>query len=71
MGSRIAEDARQVLEAFNMWRLPVDPSAIAREEGIELAEGQYGAGFDARVARRLPTRHGAMDQDRLMDHMQW
>jgi hypothetical protein len=32
-----------------MWRLPVDPFAIAREEGIELAPGRYGEGFDARI----------------------
>lgn len=32
-----------------MWRLPVNPLAIAKEEGIELAPGQYGEKFDARI----------------------
>lgn len=32
-----------------MWRLPVDPFAIAKEEGIELAPGDYGEKFDARI----------------------
>jgi IrrE N-terminal-like domain len=32
-----------------MWRLPVDPFAIAREERILLGPGLYGDGFDARI----------------------
>lgn len=32
-----------------MWRLPVDPLQIAKEEGIELAPSNYGLGFDARI----------------------
>jgi hypothetical protein len=32
-----------------MWRLPVNPFAIVQEEGIELAPGQYGPRFDARI----------------------
>jgi hypothetical protein len=32
-----------------MWCLPVNPFAIAKEEGIELAPGRYGAKFDARI----------------------
>jgi hypothetical protein len=41
--------AKQHLIALDMWRLPVDPFAIAKQEGIELAPGQYGEGFDARI----------------------
>jgi hypothetical protein len=41
--------AKKHLIALGMWRLPVDPLAIAREEGIELAPGRYGAKFDARI----------------------
>jgi hypothetical protein len=41
--------AREKIIALDMWRLPVDPFAIAREEGIELAPGRYGARFDARI----------------------
>lgn len=44
-----AKEARRVLEALDMWRLPVDPFSIAREEGIELAPGQYGSKFDGRI----------------------
>jgi hypothetical protein len=41
--------AKQHLIDLGMWRLPVNPLAIAKEEGIELAPGQYGAKFDARI----------------------
>lgn len=44
-----AEQAKEVLEALDMWRVPVDPFAIAKEEGIELAPGLYGRHFDARI----------------------
>lgn len=45
----IEAQAKKHLIALDMWRLPVDPFAIAKEEGIELAPGQYGAKFDARI----------------------
>src|SRR5213592_4531651 len=45
----IEAEAKKHLIALDMWRLPVDPFAIAKEEGIELAPGQYGAKFDARI----------------------
>jgi hypothetical protein len=32
-----------------MWRLPVDPFGICREEDIELAPGDYGEQFDGRI----------------------
>jgi IrrE N-terminal-like domain len=41
--------AKKHLIALDMWRLPVNPLAIAREEGIELAPGRYGEKFDARI----------------------
>src|SRR5689334_20137040 len=41
--------AKKHLIALGMWRLPVDPVAIAKEEGIELAPGRYGPKFDARI----------------------
>ncbi len=45
----IEEEARKTLAALRMWRLPVDPLAIAKEEGIELAPGCYSERFDARI----------------------
>jgi IrrE N-terminal-like domain len=41
--------AKKHLIALEMWRLPVNPLAIAKQEGIELAPGQYGKKFDARI----------------------
>src|SRR4051794_26996765 len=41
--------AKATLIALRMWRLPVNPLAIAKEEGIELAPGRYGEKFDARI----------------------
>lgn len=41
--------AKDRLLALGMWRLPVDPFAIVKEEGIELAPGDYGERFDARI----------------------
>ena len=43
------EFAKATLCALDMWRLPVNPYAIAKEEGIELAPGKYGERFDARI----------------------
>ena len=45
----IEDFAKATLTALGMWRLPVDPFAIVQEEGIELAPGQYGDRFDARI----------------------
>jgi hypothetical protein len=45
----IEVEAEKTLTALRMWRLPVDPMAIAKEEGIELAPGRYGEKFDARI----------------------
>jgi hypothetical protein len=41
--------ARSTLLALDMWRLPVDPYSIVKEEGIELAPAKYGPNFDARI----------------------
>jgi hypothetical protein len=43
------EIAKTTLTALGMWRLPVNPLDIAKEEGIELAAGRYGPRFDARI----------------------
>src|SRR5262245_18103857 len=43
------ECAERVLKSLGMWRIPVDPFAILKEEGIELAPGAYGNKFDARI----------------------
>jgi hypothetical protein len=45
----IEDLAKKHLIALDMWRLPVNPLAIAKEEGIELAPGRYGEKFDARI----------------------
>lgn len=45
----VSETATNVLKILGMWRLPVDPEAIAREEGIQLEPGRYGPEFDARI----------------------
>jgi hypothetical protein len=42
----LEEEAECILKALGMWRVPVDPFAIAREEEIELAPGTYGRAFD-------------------------
>jgi hypothetical protein len=49
----IAARAEDVLRSLGMWSFPIDPLAIAGEEEIELAAGDYGAGFDGRI-RYLP-----------------
>jgi hypothetical protein len=42
-------ETNRVLQALDMWRVPVDPLAIAAEEEIDLAPGEYGPKFDARI----------------------
>lgn len=49
MANPIADRAKHVLVMLDMWRVPVDPFAIAKEEGIILAPGDYGDKFDARI----------------------
>lgn len=49
----IAARAEDVLRSLGKWSLPVDPFAIAADEGIEVAPGDYGEGFDGRI-RYLP-----------------
>ena len=49
MPDQIADLAREVLQTFRLWRLPVDPLEIIRKEGIELEKADYGEGFDARI----------------------
>ncbi len=54
------QEANRVLQALDMWRVPVDPFAIVREEGIELAPGEYGPNFDARIEYLTPIRQFAI-----------
>ena len=49
MPDPIRQMAETVLHDLGMWRLPVDPLQITKEEGIELASSDYGLGFDARI----------------------
>lgn len=45
----LASRAEEILKALDMWSVPVDPLAIVEQEGIELAPGDYGDGFDGRI----------------------
>lgn len=45
----ISTHAEDVLKALELWKLPVDPMAIAKREGIELAPGEYSDNFDGRI----------------------
>ena len=49
MADPIRQIAESILRDLGMWRLPVDPLRIVKEEGIELAPSDYGSGFDARI----------------------
>ncbi|MEX0676632.1 MAG: ImmA/IrrE family metallo-endopeptidase [Pirellulales bacterium] len=49
MADPIAQAAEAVLSDLGLWKLPVNPLRIAEEEGIEIAAGFFGSGFDARI----------------------
>ncbi len=49
MADPVEKAAEEILRDLSLWRLPVDPFRIVREEGIHLAPGTYGKGFDARI----------------------
>ncbi len=49
MPATINELSREVLQIHERWSLPIDPFEIARDEDIQLAPGNYGEGFDARI----------------------
>ncbi len=49
MTDAIRQEAERVLHDLGLWRLPVEPLHIIKEEGIELASGDFGPGFDARI----------------------
>lgn len=51
----LANRAEEVLRNLSMWRLPVDPFAIAREEEIETASGEFKPGFDGRIKYLAPV----------------
>jgi len=54
------QEVHRILRALDMWRVPVDPFVIAREEEIELAPGEYGPKFDARIEFLAPIQHFAI-----------
>ena len=45
----IEKAAADVLKSLRIRSVPVDPCEIARQEGIQLAPGNYGAGFFGRL----------------------
>lgn len=49
MPSELAQLAEGVLRSMSMWRLPVDPFEIAKQEGILVKPRDYSDGFDARI----------------------
>jgi Zn-dependent peptidase ImmA (M78 family) len=49
MPDAITKAAEDVVRTLRMWKLPIDPFAIAEEEEIELAPGTYGERFDGRI----------------------
>lgn len=49
MPDEIETAAEEVVKAFGMWRLPVNPFDVAREEGVRVVPGVYGESFDARI----------------------
>jgi Zn-dependent peptidase ImmA (M78 family) len=49
MASQIPELAMDVLQTLSRWKVPTNPFEIAHDEQIELAPGNYGEGFDARI----------------------
>lgn len=53
-GAKLAEN---VLQSFNLWRLPVRPLEIAAQEGIIVQPGFFGEGFDARI-EYYRSQHG-------------
>jgi len=49
MADPVTELSKDVLQTLNRWKVPVNPFDIAKDEDIELAPGEYGDGFDARI----------------------
>ena len=49
MTDPVSDLAKVVLQTLKRWKVPVNPFDIAKDEGIELAPGTYGDGFDARI----------------------
>lgn len=54
----IERAAEEVLDAHDATRLPVDPFAIAKAEGIRLAPGRYDECFDGRIEYRRRNGRG-------------
>ena len=57
MPTASAKLAENVLQSFNLWRLPVRPLEIAAQEGIIVQPGFFGEGFDARI-EYYRSQHG-------------
>lgn len=55
MTNQLSEISKDVLQTLNRWKLPVNPFDIAKDEEIELAPGEYGEGFDARIEFLQPV----------------
>lgn len=49
MADPVIELSKDVLQTLNRWRVPVNPFDIANDEDIQLAPGEYGDRFDARI----------------------
>ena len=49
MANPVSDLSRDVLQTLDRWKVPVDPFSIAKDEDIQLAPGDYGEGFDARI----------------------
>jgi Zn-dependent peptidase ImmA (M78 family) len=49
MANPMGDLSNDVLQTLNKWKVPVNPFDIAKDEEIQLAPGEYGDGFDARI----------------------
>lgn len=49
MANPVSDLSRDVLQTLDRWKVPVDPFSVAMDEDIQLAPGEYGDGFDARI----------------------
>ena len=52
----VSDLTRDILQTLTRWRVPVNPFDIVKDEGIQLAPGNYGDGFDARIEYLPPVK---------------
>jgi hypothetical protein len=52
----ISAVAENVLRDLSIWRLPIDPLEIARQEEIAVTPGYFQGGFEGRIRYLLPER---------------